>query len=155
MDLTEEEQIRLLQEYEKECLEKTIKGEDSQFASELVGGDDKHYISSVKEVDPDTIAPKDSDIGVESNEELNYVTGLRMREKKDMVIVSEGNSCRNSFSSGDKGEFRNEHKFLTHHFHVELIATSIKCYIFSVFLFAIVGLCVISIVSWDDLQCTV
>lgn len=109
-DLTEEEQIRLLQEYQKECQEKTLKCKDNLLSESF---EDNHYSSAVESrnggVDPSLLKETESNKNlqnknpIEISEEKDYLAVLKTREKKDMVIISEGNSCQTSSCSGDKG----------------------------------------------------
>nr|CAD7257100.1 unnamed protein product [Timema shepardi] len=95
IDLTEEEQIKLLAEYEKECADKKLKGEVDD---PLLGMDlqDNHYSSGM-----DVRMVKSQSEPVMTKPSPPSPGELKVREKRDMVIIGDGSSCQTS-SSGDK-----------------------------------------------------
>jgi hypothetical protein len=128
IDLTEEEQTRLLLEYEKECESKKLlqsnSERDTMDDARLLVPDvrDNHYSScvSASRSEPSIASEVVScqtnaaDKGTNKREKLNRYgvkeefstdepIGLKTKEKKDMVIVTDGNSCHTSSCSGDKG----------------------------------------------------
>jgi hypothetical protein len=129
IELTEEEQTRLLLEYEKECENKKLlqsssekdSSEDAMMLAYNVR--DNHYSSSFiceSRSDPSIATKVDShqanlDDNITSKQEnlnkfgekgefnIDEPVGFKTKEKKDMVVVTDGNSCHTSSCSGDKG----------------------------------------------------
>lgn len=128
IELTEEEQTRLLLEYEKECENKKLlrssserdNSEDAMMLAYNVR--DNHYSPVISEsISEPYIATKadshqaNSDDNIANKQEklnkfaekgefnIDEPTGFKTKEKKDMVIVTDGNSCHTSSCSGDKG----------------------------------------------------
>ncbi|XP_049764171.1 BSD domain-containing protein 1-like [Schistocerca cancellata] len=118
IELSEEEQIRILQEYEKECEEKRLKQDqetllDSSFKFNHysdINGSLVLASSSLKGADVDIVettddikrgyCDKDSD-DIDSLEK-DCIGMLQTREKKDMVVVGYSPSAHTSSCSGDK-----------------------------------------------------
>ncbi|PNF17062.1 hypothetical protein B7P43_G00845 [Cryptotermes secundus] len=127
IELTEEEQTRLLLEYEKECENKKLlrssserdSSEDAMMLAYNVR--DNHYSPVISEsISEPYIATKvdshqaNSDDNIANKQEklnkfaekgefnIDEPTGFKTKEKKDMVIVTDGNSCHTSSCSGDK-----------------------------------------------------
>lgn len=104
IELSEEEQTRLLQEYEKECEKKKLQQNSTE--GENLKLEDNHYSENVqpdhqaqKEVQMSSSAPeKDKTQPIEEPDDLS------VGERKDLVIINpDGNSCHtNSSCSGDK-----------------------------------------------------
>jgi hypothetical protein len=128
IELTEEEQTRLLIEYEKECENKKLlrsnSEKDSREDAMMLAYDvrDNHYSSLICEsrsepciaskvdscqassVDKTTSKQESLNIDGEKGEfMMDEPIGFKTKEKKDMVIVTDGNSCHTSSCSGDKG----------------------------------------------------
>lgn len=128
IELTEEEQTRLLLEYEKECESKKLQRNnterDTREDAKLLAHDvrDNHYSPcvSASTSEPSTSSEaascqttsadretnkqeKLSRCGVKEEFATDEPVGLKTKEKKDMVIVTDGNSCHTSSCSGDKG----------------------------------------------------
>jgi hypothetical protein len=128
IELTEEEQTRLLLEYEKECENKKLlhsssERDSSEDAMMLAYNlRDNHYSSFICEsISEPCIATKvdshqaNSDDNTTNKQEklnkfgekgefnIDETSGFKTKEKKDMVIVTDGNSCHTSSCSGDKG----------------------------------------------------
>lgn len=128
IELTEEEQTRLLLEYEKECENKKIlhsssERDSSEDAMMLAYNlRDNHYSSCICEsISEPCIATKvdshqaNSDDNITNKQEklnkfgekgevnIDESSGFKTKEKKDMVIITDGNSCHTSSCSGDKG----------------------------------------------------
>jgi hypothetical protein len=128
IELTEEEQSRLLLEYEKECENKKLLRSNSERNSKedammlACGVRGNHYSPFICESrsEPSIASRVDScqtslgDKATSKQESLNrdgqkgeFMTDelavFGTKEKKDMVIVTDGNSCHTSSSSGDKG----------------------------------------------------
>ncbi|XP_068082953.1 BSD domain-containing protein 1 [Anabrus simplex] len=122
IELSEEEQIRLLQEYEKECEDKKLHRNGNKDDSLLVQNfKDNHYsasssgISEVAQVDTkleEFSDPSNTTSHVKTGKESESRDGvavkydldlLKTKERKDLVIVSaDGISCHTSSCSGDK-----------------------------------------------------
>ena len=120
--------MRLLLEYEKECESKKLlqsnSERDTREDAKLLAHDvrDNHYSSCVSastsgpSIASEAVCCQTSSVdrGTNKQEKLNkyevkeeFATdepiGLKTKEKKDMVIVTDGNSCHTSSCSGDKG----------------------------------------------------
>ncbi|KAK7867046.1 hypothetical protein R5R35_005686 [Gryllus longicercus] len=102
IELSEEEQTRLLQEYEKECENKKLLRNTSQEENLVV--EDNHYSENVNETPVDTPVKKSSSVIQKDKEQSEDTDDLSVGERKDLVIVSpDGNSCHTTSScSGDK-----------------------------------------------------
>jgi hypothetical protein len=128
IDLTEEEQTRLLLEYERECeSKKLLQSSSERNAMEdarLLAHDvrDNHYSSCVSgsrsepSIATEVVSCPTSSCdkgtnkqgkvnrcGVKQEFATDETVYLKTKEKKDMVIVTDGNSCHTSSCSGDKG----------------------------------------------------
>ncbi|XP_021914019.1 BSD domain-containing protein 1-like isoform X2 [Zootermopsis nevadensis] len=128
IELTEEEQTRLLLEYERECESKKLlrsnsernSREDAMMSACGVRGNQHSSFICESRSEPSIASKMDgcqmttSDKATSKQENLNrdgqkgeLMTGdesvlFKTKEKKDMVIVTDGNSCHTSSSSGDK-----------------------------------------------------
>jgi len=128
IDLTEEEQTRLLLEYEKECennkLLRSNSERNTREDAKLLAHDvrDNHYSSCVSAstsepaIASEVVTRQTSSADRETNKQeklsrngvkeefaVDEPVNLKTKEKKDMVIVTDGNSCHTSSCSGDKG----------------------------------------------------
>lgn len=127
IDLTEEEQTRLLLEYEKECesnkLLRSNSERNTREDAKLLAHDvrDNHYSSCVSastsepSIASEVVTRQTSSADRETNKQeklsrngvkeefaVDEPVNLKTKEKKDMVIVTDGNSCHTSSCSGDK-----------------------------------------------------
>lgn len=108
IELSEEEQTRILLEYEKECEDKKSRQNASQEGKLVV--EDNHYSDSVNTTDAPADTPVDTPVKTSSlvvekdKEQPEDPDDLSVGERKDLVIVSpDGNSCHTTSScSGDK-----------------------------------------------------
>lgn len=111
IELSEEDQTRLLLEYEKECENKKLQRSNSEKDSDamMLAYDvrDNHYSSSFiceSRSEPAIASKVDNSTNKQDGGEfiIDEPIGFKTKEKKDMVIVTDGNSCHTSSCSGDK-----------------------------------------------------
>ncbi|KAJ9578394.1 hypothetical protein L9F63_005383, partial [Diploptera punctata] len=109
IELTEEEQTRLLLEYEKECADKKLTRSNSEKENKedalmmAYNVRDNYYSPIISESRSEpAIASKVDSTTPSIQKDEDETIGYKTKEKKDMVIISDGNSCQTSSCSGDK-----------------------------------------------------
>lgn len=109
IELTEEEQMKLLLEYEKECERKKLQRSNSEkdiredALMMAYNVRDNHYSPIISESRSEpAIATNLNNTTPCIQKDEDESIGFKTKEKKDMVIISDGNSCQTSSCSGDK-----------------------------------------------------